>query len=390
MELTRLVWRNLAKHWIRSALTIGSLVIALFLMCTLRSLVTTLEAGASTARSDRLWVQSAVSLFVDMPLSYVPKIEAVEGVEEACRWQWFGGYYQDRANFFGQFAVDEVELLDMYPEIDIVEGSKEAFLGKRTACMAGAGIAKQFGWEIGQQVPIIGALFPHPDGADKAWEFELAAIYEPRMRAFDDRTLFFHWDLFEETLKGTEQDGIGVGAIVIETAPGANQTQIMREVDALFANGPQRVQTTTEAEFNAQFISMFGNVPFFVSAIGGGVLVAILFACINTMLMAARQQTHDVGILKALGFTNGKTGWVLLGQSLLLCTVGGAGGILLALAMEPAVAAIFGTQFPGYRIDGATLVLAGVVTLGIGLAAGVMPALRAGRMHVIEALRGGN
>jgi putative ABC transport system permease protein len=388
MDLTRLVLKNLLKHPLRSVLTAGSLVIALFLLCTLRSLVTTLDAGAKAARSDRLWVQSAVSLFVDMPQAYVPKIEAVDGVVEACRWQWFGGYYQDRANFFGQFAVDGAELFEMYPEIEVVAGTQEDFLAKRTACMVGGGLARQFGWKVGQQVPIIGALFPHPDGADVAWDFELAAIYEPTARNFDDRTLFFHWDYFEETLEGSDMEGVGVGAIVIETAPDANQTRVMREVDALFANGPQRVQTTTEAEFQAQFVSMFGNIPFFVSAIGGGVLVAILFACVNTMLMAAREQTHDIGILKALGFTDGKTGRVLLAQSMCLCCLGGGGGVLLALALEDGVAKIMGAQFPGYEIEPSTLVQALVVTLAIGVVAGAFPAWSANRLRVVDALRG--
>ena len=73
-------------------------------------------------------VQSAVSLFVELPLSYQAKIAEVQGVENICKWQWFGGYYQEPGNFFAQFAVDPETLFAMYPEIEIVAESQEPFL----------------------------------------------------------------------------------------------------------------------------------------------------------------------------------------------------------------------------------------------------------------------
>ncbi len=386
MALFKLSVRNLLKHPLRSLLTTGSLVVALFLLCTLRSLVSTLEAGGDAARNDRLWVQSAVSLFVELPLSYPEKIVRVDGVEQACKWQWFGGYYQDPGNFFAQFAVDQEEMLEMYPEVEIVEGHRELFLSQRNTCMIGRGLAESFGWEVGDTIPIIGAQFPHPDGADVAWEFEVAAVYEPTSRTFDRRTLFFHWDLFEETLKETQLGTQGVGAIVIRTAAGADQTQVMRSIDELFENGPQRVQTTTESEFNAQFVSMFGNVPFFVGAIGGAVLLAILMACLNTMLMAGREQIRDVGILKALGFADRGIFGLMLVQAIVLCGLGGGLGIALAKSLEGTLARLLGGFVPGYRIEPETVLLAAGTTLAIGLVAGIVPAWNASRLRVVEAL----
>ena len=386
MVFLSLVWRNLTRHWVRSLLTVGSLVVAMFLLCTLRTLVTTLEATAESAKSTRLWVQSAVSLFVDLPIYYPQRIEQVEGVEKAGKWQWFGGYYQEPSNFFGQFAVDPDRLLEIYPEFEIVEGTKEDFLGLRTACMVGRGIADQYGWELGDTIPITGALFPHPDGTDKAWEFQLEAIYEPTAANFDDRTFFFHWDYFEKTLENSETGPPGVGTIVLQIDEAADQVAVMQSVDALFENGPQRVQTTTEAEFQAQFVSMYGNVPFFVQSIGGGVLLAILLACINTMLMAFREQVHDIGILKAMGFTDGRMFVLLIVQSLVLCGLGGGAGILLARSSAPVIAKVTGGFFPGYEILPETLGLAVGATLAIGLLAGIVPAWRANRLRCIEAL----
>jgi putative ABC transport system permease protein len=387
MEFYRLVWRNLLAHKLRTLLTIGSLVVAVFLLCTLRSLVTTLETNVATFSSKRLWVQSAVSLFVDFPQSYQPKIETVPGVVRTCKWQWFGGFYKDSSNFFGQFAVDQERLIATCPEVQLIEGSEQAFLAKRNACIVGEGLCRSFGWKLGDKVPIIGALFPHPDGADKAWEFEIAAIYKPGAPNWDNRTLFFRWDYFEEVLRDSPTGIPGVGVILVETVPGANQEQIIASIDAQFAGGPQRTQTTTEAEFNRQFATMFGNIPFFVSSIGGGVLLAIALACINTMLMAAREQTHDVGILKALGFSDGRTFGLMLAQSLSLCLIGGLLGLGLAKLVEPGAARALGVMFPGFRVLDRTLVQGLLLCLAIGVIAGLVPAWRARALKPVDALR---
>ena len=159
------------------------------------------------------------------------------------------------------------------------------------------------------------------------------------------------------------------------------------DVDAFFENGPQRVQTTSESEFNQQFVTMFGSVPFFVSSIGGAIVVAIFLACLNTMLMAAREQTVDVGIMKALGFTDGSVFGVLLGQAMLLALVGGLLGLGLTLVLEPSTASSLGVFIPGYMVSETTLAFGLGVSLVVGLLAGVVPAWRASRLQTVEALR---
>lgn len=386
MPPLRLILRNLFKHKIRAFLTVASITVALFLLCMLRALVVSLDAGVRAAAINRLIVQSSVSLFVYLPESYEEKLRQVDGVENVCRWNWFGGYYQDPGNFFGQFATDADTLLDTYPEIEVKEGSAETFVKERTSCLIGKGLVQRFGFKVGDTIPIVGTIFQRADG--RAWEFKVAGIYESSKPNVDQSTLFFHDDYLTKALESGDAAGPpGVGLYVLKTRPGADHTTMMSEVDALFQNGPQRVQTTTEAEFQAQFVSMMGNVPFFVSSIGGGVMLAILLAALNTMLMAAREQTRDVGVLKALGFTDGRVFGVLMAQSLVLCGTGGLMGVAFAKITEGFFIRMLGTFFPGYRMTGDILWTGLFVTLGIGLFAGILPALNAKRLPVIQALR---
>lgn len=381
----RLVVKNLVKHPLRSALTVLSLMVAVFLLSTLRTFVVSLNAGVEQAKTNRLMVQSAVSLFVYLPDTYKAKLREVEGVEEIVRWNWFGGYYQDESNFFGQFGTDPAALLEVYDEIEVIEGSAEDFVGQRTACMIGQATAKKFGFEIGQTIPLVGVLFRRTDG--QPWGFKLAAIYRATQKTMDDQTMFFHADYMRESLDQGEATGpSGVSVYVLKTAPGADTTEIMRSVDELYENGPQAVQTTTEAEFNAQFATMVGNIPLFVNAIGLGVFASILLAALNTMLMAAREQTRDVGVLKALGFTDFAVFVVMLSQSLFLCALGGALGIGVAILMDPFVATVVSMMLPTYSVTFDTLALGGVMALGVGFVAGIAPAWRARNLKVVDAL----
>jgi putative ABC transport system permease protein len=382
----RLVLRNLLKHPVRTLLTMGSLTVALFLLSTLRSLLVTLESVVGSSKTDRLIVQSAVSLFVDLPPGYEGKIRGVEGVGPTCRMNWFGGFYQDPSNFFAQFAIDGATILQVFPEMEIVEGSEEAFLKNRRSAIIGSDLVRDFGWEVGGSVPLLSALYPRTDG--QGWEFEVAAVYHSRAANFDNRTLFFHYQYLEKSLEDGVAEGPGqVGLFMLRLAPGADRVGVMSRVDALFENGPQRVQTTTEAEFQAQFVSMLGNLPLFVGSIGGGVLIAIFLANLNTMLMAAREQTRDVGILKALGFRRGAVFWVLLLQSLAISALGGGLGVLLAYGSADLFAALFSQMFPTYTVTAGTAWLGLAAALAIGLLAGVAPALRLSRLPSVASLR---
>lgn len=384
--MLRLSLKNLVKHPLRLVLTGGALAVAIFLLCVLRSLVVALDVGVRNAKSNRLIVQSAVSLFVNLPEAYEEKLRAVPGVAEVTKWQWFGAYYQSPKNFFAQFAVDPERFLSVYKEVEIVEGSAEDFLTKRTYCLVGEQTARKYGFHVGDTIPLIGRIFTRADG--QAWTFTVAGIYRSTSPSVDETTLFFPFEYLSESLESGAAlgpEGVGIYSLLVES--NADPLSVMAEVDALFENGPQRVQTATEAEFNAQFVSMVGNVPFFVSSIGGGVLIAILLAVVNTMLLAGREQTPDIGVLKALGFTDGRVFGSMLAQSLLLCTIGGALGTGAALALSRPMANFLSTMFPGYRVTPETIRLAALVTIGIGLLAGIAPALRARRLTVVEALR---
>ena len=383
----RLLLRNVIGHPLRSSLTVGAVTVAVFLICILQAVTSGLSRSLDASAANRLLVQSAVSLFVNLPLGYQQKLSAVEGVEEICKWQWFGGRYeQDKGGFFAQFAIDPESFLPSYPEMHIVEGSYDEFVRTRTGCVIGRQLADKYDWKVGDRVPILGTIFTRTDGAP--WEFIVNAIYESSSPAFEELQMFFHFAYIDESLEQRGATGPrGSGIFMLKIAEGVDPVSVQSTVDELFENGPQRVQTTTEAEFNRQFISMLGDVPQMLRLIGGAVMFAIFFAVLNTMMLTGRERTRDLGVMKAMGFSNGVTAWLLIGESLLLCTMGAGLAILLAILLEEPLADGTAAFIPGFAIDRQTLSLGAGLALGVGVVSGILPGVRAARMTTTRALQ---
>ncbi|MEM7168444.1 MAG: ABC transporter permease [Planctomycetota bacterium] len=390
-----LVRRNLGEHWFRSLLTVGSLAAAVFLFCMLRSVITSLESTVEEASADRVIVQSSVSLFVSLPQDYQAKIAAVPGVEEVSKFNWFGGYFREPKNMFAQFAIDHVIFFKMYDsDMELMAGHDagpetaaaviQAFKADRRAAIVGADLAKEFDWKVGDTVPIIPTIYRKQDGSE--WEFNIVGFYQPKRSSVDRRTMFFRFDYLDETLR-PEQGPVDVGTFSVNTQPGYPASQVISDIDALFVNGPQSTKTSTEAAFQATFVSMMGNLPFFFGTIGGAVLIAVLFSVINTMYIAGRQRVHDAGILQALGYRGTVMVRLLLAEALLLTILGGGLGIGLSVLAAVGAKAVLASFLPNFVIMPDTLMWAAVISLGIGVLAGIGPGWMASRYEPTAALR---
>ncbi|MGE3163861.1 MAG: ABC transporter permease [Planctomycetota bacterium] len=384
----RLVPRHMASHPIRTGLTIAGLVIAMFLFCFLVSIVTSLQSSITQAAGNRLMVQSKVSLFVDLPRDYQARIREVDGVESISKFQWFGGYYQEAKNMFAQFAVDHEVFFDQYAAdmdlflaADALDGDADpseraevirAFQSERRAAVIGPALVRDFGWKVGDTIPLQPSIFHKSDGT--AWEFNVVGVYRPKRSNVDERAMWFRFDYLQETLAQGGFDDLGVGCFAVNLGPGYPPEDVAQGIDRLFENGPQATTTFTEAAFQAGFVSMMGNIPIFVGSIGGAVLFAILFSVINTMLMAAFQRVREGGVLQALGFSESVSTWLLLGESLLITAVGGGIGVALSwLAASGMRGVLASFNLGNYAVEPSTVLLGFAISLGIGFIAGLLP-----------------
>jgi putative ABC transport system permease protein len=372
-----LVLANLGRHKRRVLLTIASVALALFLFASLRTVVTTLARSAQFGSSKRLIIQNATGLVFPLPLSYANRLKAEKGISAVSWANWFGGRYGDGKRFFANFAVDPESYLAMYPEISVPEDQKQAFLKERTSALVGRRLLDVFGWKLGQNITLQGTIFPGD------WTFTIRGVYTPTDPVINDDALFFHHDYLEER---TGRRGIA-GWYVVEISDPNNAAGMAKTIDQQFRNSSAPTKTGTEQAFNASFATMWGNVSLLMGTIGMAVVFAILLVTANAMMMSARERTKEVAVLKTIGFSDGRLFAMVMLEAGIISLAGaviGLGGAKLLYKASNFNAAGF---LPGFDVTTNTLIQGAVVALLLMLASGLVPAVRAARLPVVQALR---
>mgnify|MGYP003575389731 FL=1 len=377
MKYLRLVLANLGRHKVRTVLTIASVALALFLFASLRSVTTTLAATAQFGGARRLVTLNATGLVFPLPLAYANRIKALPGVTSVSWANWFGGRYGDGNTFFANFAVDPESYLAIYPEIVLPADQKQAFIQDRTGALIGKRLIGRYGWKLGQNVTLQGTIFPGD------WTFTIRGVYTPTDPAIGDDVLIFHHEYFDERIG---RAGIA-GWYIVEVDDPSHGPAIAKSIDDLFRNSSSPTKTGTEREFQASFATMWGNVSFLMSTIGLAVVFAILLVTANAMMMSARERTGEIAVLKTVGFSDKLLFALVMVEAGAMALTGAALGLGFAKVLYPSINFNGAGFLPGFKVATSTLVVGALIAVGLMLASGLVPAVRAARLPVVQALR---
>jgi putative ABC transport system permease protein len=384
MTRSGLVIANLFRKRTRTVLTLLSVIMAFLLFGLLQSLNTIFNAGASFVGATRLVTQARVSFTVALPLSMVPKLEAVPGVARVAYSQWFGGVWQENTPLF-VFAIDPLRQRDVYTEFVMPDAQWQAFANTRTAMIAGRQVATQYGWKVGQKIPISSNIYPQKNGS-KAWAFDLVGIFDGKDEDAKKRTnqVFINHDYFDEA----NQFGKGrANFYILRLAEGAQAETVSKTIDAMFENSPDETKTQTEKDFNVSFVKQIGDIGLIVRWILFAVFFTLLLVVGNTMAQSVRERVPELAVLKTLGFSDGSVLGFVLAEAFALCLFGGLVGLLLATGAGALVAKGTGGQFQ-LNVDWRVWLIGVVAIVLMSLAVGLLPGLRARRLKIVDALAG--
>ena len=386
MTFLRFILKNAFRHKLRTALTVGGIAMVVLAFGLLQTTVTAWYAGVDASVRNRLITRHAMSFSIHLPLAYRDRIAAIPGVTGVSYANWFGGVYRDARRFFPQFAVEPGSYLDLHPELQLTPQEREAFLSDRRGAVVGRKLAKQHGWKVGDTIPLKGTLYPGD------WEFVLRGIYAGAERATDETIMLLRWDFLDARRRVVDPDRAGtVGWYIVRLADGRSAAAVVESVDAAFANSSAETRTETEQAFQAGFVAMSGaliSALQLMAVVLNGITLLVLA---TAMSMAVRERTGEYAVMKALGFGRVHLSAMIAGEALLIAVLGAGLGMALTIPSCQAYGALLtdrlGNFFPVVALHPATLGLAAGVTLLAGLAAAVIPALRAVRIRITEGLR---
>ena len=382
MKYGALLFSNFKRHRMRTILTILSIVVAFILFGYLAAIRKAFQMGASVAGADRLVTRNKVSLIQPLPISYDEQMQQMPGIAAVTHATWFGGIYKDPKNFFAQLPVIPDEYLKMYPEFRLSPEEMEAWRRTRTGAVAGRKTAERYGWKVGDRIPIQATIWRPKAGGDN-WTFDLVGIYDGKEKETDTTQFLFRYDYFDENRvfgQGT------VGWYYIRVKDPVHAEAVAKAIDVRFQNSPTETKTETEKAFVKGFAEQMGNIGAIVTAILTAVFFTILLVAGNTMAQAVRERVSELGVMKAIGFTDAQVLMFVLAESLILSVIGGAIGLALAWTLismgDPT-----GGALPNFFFPPRDLVIGIVCVVLLGLVAGAIPAMQAMRLNTVDALR---
>jgi putative ABC transport system permease protein len=385
MKYFSLIWSALFRSKTRTFLTLLSVIAAFLLFGLLDSVRVAFNSGGSVAGADRLVVASRLSITQMLPYSLTPQIAATPGVKKSAYAAWFGGIYRDPKDFFPNFSVSE-NYFDLYPEFIVKPQELKAWQAERTGAMVGESLAKRNGWKIGDTIPLQATIFPQKDGSN-AWPLKMSGTFKlnDSKRKGEENQLVFHWKYFDEANQYT--NGM-VGWYIVKLDNVNHAARVAKAIDAISQNSDHETKSQTEQAFQQSFAKQFADIGLIVTAIMAAVFFTLLLLTGNTMSQAVRDRIPELAVLKTLGFTNGTVLTLVLVESVLLIVLGGVIGMGLAAVIIPVLSAASGglLNLPNIPVETWTLGLS--LMLAIGIVVGALPALRAMRLKIVDALAG--
>jgi len=387
MKYFHLIWAALFRRKTRTVLTMASIVAAFLLFGMLNGVrIAFNDAGKSAAGAQRLQTGSKLSFIENLPISLEQQIAKVPGVNEVAYANWFGGAYQKPEQQIIVFAVSP-NYLDLYPDAQIGAQALKDFANTRTGVLVGERTARQFHWKFGDKIPLLSTIFPQKDGS-KTWPVDIVGImkHKPGERpTMLDVAVLMHWKYFDD---GTPYNRGAVGWYVSRVADVNQSDRVARAIDALSANSDHETKTMTEQAAMASMVKQIADVGLIVGSIMGAVFFTLLFLTGNTMAQAVRERTPELAVLKTIGFSRLSVMGMVLAESVLLVVIGGVLGLVLVSTLSPMVGAASGGAVNLPPVGASTWALGLALMVAIGLVVGALPAARAMRLNIVDALAG--
>jgi putative ABC transport system permease protein len=383
MKYLPLIFRNVLRNKIRSLFTAASIAMSLFLVVVLRSYLTVQDDMSKTASVyNRLLVMNVQGLTGVVPIAYVDRIRALEGVRAATPFSWFGGIYRDDKIAFSQFAVDPQSVAEVYEDYHLPPEQLKAFQDDRTGCVVGPELAQNKGWRLGDKIVLKGDIYPIN------LELTVRGIYDGPS-TIDRNILWYHFEYFDESLKARREDTAGnAGIVVLRATSNEAMNQLTENIERAFASSDAPVKALTENQFMQEFLSYIGNVQAFIRYTSIAIVVALLCVAGNTMAMALRERTREIALFKAIGFSQNTVLGIFLAESVAIGALGGVVGCLGAkLLLETITISKYIPQVGWLYVPWATALWGIGLAAAIGLASGVIPAWRAAHVSVVDGLR---
>ncbi|TBY80817.1 ABC transporter permease [Rhizobium leguminosarum] len=377
MTFFQLMRRNAWRKPLRATLLMFSVGVA-FLIYGLTASFLSGSQGAAGASDTLLGVFNKSGRAQPLPLAYLNRIAADSDVAAVAYMTRMRGFVDVEKNVVMTSAVDPRLIAAANgDELGLTPQLISALEEGRDRVLVGRALAEAQGWSVGQRIGVTSHLTR--EGGSRNWSFEIAGIFEGADASTDTYFMIARYDAVNAArARGKDT----VDGFLVRPRPGVSSGVLAARIDALFANSAAPTRTQSEKQFIEAFLRQFADIGLIVSLVVGAAFVTILMIVVNTMLFAVRERSFEIGVMKVLGFSSGRIMVLVLGETLFVFAAGGAGGLVLAKLATLFAGPEFGLAFTSSALAKSVAIIA-----ALGLATGLLPAINAMRLPIVNAFR---
>jgi putative ABC transport system permease protein len=380
MKYAGLLWSALSKRLFRTILTTLSIVVAFILFGLLHGVTSAVAREMAQFSAARLSVFNSAEQ-LPLPLAYREQIAKLPFVQRVDTFSPLVSYFEEPSNRVLAGAVASSASLALPEELHLSVADAQAFSSQRTAAVTDRKLAQRWGWKIGDKISLHSSV-PNRDGGT-VWTFDLVGFYDvPKHSAFGGLFYFHHEYLDAERLYGAGT----AGSFLVYTTDPKRNAEVETAIDRRFANSPAQTTTHSEMEWYQAASGEAIDFNLLVTAVLGATLFTLLLITANTMMESVRQRRPELAVLKTLGFSDRKIFVLVFVEAFALYGAGAALGLFLSRLFFPYIGPVDTTLAPlplplNVYVQGAAL------ALGAALLSAVVPAVRAQRLSIVDALR---
>jgi putative ABC transport system permease protein len=382
-----LIWAGLWRKRARTILTMLSVIVAFLLFGLLQGVNQGIKSGFGDSSNNRLWTTSRMSQVTSMPVSLLDKIKRVEGIRAVTHVSFFGGYFRDAKNALPVYATNVNQLAVVYPELHITPAQVQAMKTTRTGALLGRALADTYHWKIGDKVPVGTTIWTDKNGSN-SWSFDIVGIYDADPKYAKNQLGAAFWINYDYWDEGRAFGDHTVHQYISATDNPMHNVDIAARIDKITENSPQETRTQTENAAIQTQLKQLADINFITNAIVGAVMFTLLFLTGNTMMQSVRERIPELAVLKTLGFSNSTVGVLVLLESLLLCLFAAVVGLLLSTVAIRIVGEFSQGIFGSGALPLAVVLEGFGVAILLSMVSALMPALRAQRLNIVDALAG--
>jgi putative ABC transport system permease protein len=373
-----LIWSGVWRNPSRTLLLLLQVGVAFTLFGLLNGMNSALKLAVTKQRADVLYVTNRVNAYDDLlPLHYAQKIEALPGVLIVDPQNYLVGEYQSPNQQVIAVATDPKKYFEINTYCEVADDQVSTAQNLRTGAIAGAALARKYGWKVGDHVPLnTGTL--RKDGSS-TWTFDIVGIYDYPEGPDLSTVLIINNDYLDQA---SAEPTRSVARFDVKVAEGQDVPSVIDSIDNLFANSSFETVTVSENESAQSRLRSLGNLDLIARAVTLAAFSALLLSVGTMLVYAIRQRTRELGVMKALGFSNRALVTLVIVEVLFVMVIGALLGLVAAWRVLP-----LAREYAGEIEMPARVVVSGIAcAVVIALVCAWLPARHAVKLRVVEAL----